>query len=206
MQIDSNSYPPLSLYLRVPVPCSLEDSPPTSSPPLAPSSRPWNPRVRHVTSIILIYHRLRYYPQETRRDKGNRSILISVCRADLYVFAVRWEYQFRIHSFVCVFFLKARGDVIEKKKYTTKHFWESSIASLRSSVCRGTWNIHWIRTPREYEIFAGWVSKFPSRKRFELSSQKSIFVEIDHLLDFPVLFEFLNFQSSERLNSGNLWE
>lgn len=55
MQIDSNSYPPLSLPSNPRFPCSLEDS-----PPLVPHPR--NPRVRRVTSIILIYHLLHYYP------------------------------------------------------------------------------------------------------------------------------------------------
>lgn len=95
MQIDSNSYPPLSLYLRVPFPCSLEDS------PLVP--HPWNPRVRHVTSIILIYHRLRYYPQETQRDKRNYSILI-MPTADWFVcFRHRYEFQFQFQSIFRVF-------------------------------------------------------------------------------------------------------
>lgn len=97
MQIDSNSYPPLSLYLRVPFPCSLEDF------PLVP--HPWNPRVRHVTSIILIYHRLRYYPQETQRDKRNYSILIMstadwfVCFRHRYEFQFQFQYIFRVFGF-----------------------------------------------------------------------------------------------------------
>ena len=50
---------------------------------------------------------------------------------------------YRVSS-VCVT-SKGRADVIEKKYtnvHATNHLWESSIR-----VRRGTWNIHWIRTP-----------------------------------------------------------
>lgn len=111
MQIDSNSYPPLSLYLRVPFPCSLEDSPSCHILGILACAM-WH-RSFWFTTVYVIIRRKR------NETKGTTLSWLCQLPTDLYVFDIDTSFSFSFNPcFVC---LSSFGG---KKRYYRKYLEE----------------------------------------------------------------------------------